>query len=106
LLHFSGVREIGAHAPPDPSQSAGQIELFSELSNNFSVAVCLQERCRKRNPAPSRNDSHHIEQEDEQIVRLSGSSRERFLMGDFKVNQSRAIVARIVDNILRSTVAV
>jgi hypothetical protein len=51
-------------------------------------------------------DSYHVEQEDEQIVRLSGSSGERFFVDNFKVNKSRALAARIVDYILGSAVAV
>jgi hypothetical protein len=80
--------------------------LFSELNNNFSIAVGFQKGRRKREPLPVRNDSDHVEEEDEQIVRLSGSGRERFFMDDFKVNQSCAVTARIVNYILGSAIAV
>jgi len=106
LFHFRWVCEIRAHAPPDPCQSARQIELFSELSDNFSISVRFQKAGRKRQPLPVRHGSHHVEQEHEQIVRLSGGGRERFFMDDFKVNQSCAVVARIVDHILASAIAV
>jgi hypothetical protein len=79
--------------------------LFSELSDNFSIAVRFQKGHGKRQPLSSRHDSDHIEKEDEQIVRLSGSGRERFFMDNFKVNQSCAVTARIVNYILRRTIA-
>ena len=79
--------------------------MFSELSDNFSVAVPFKKGHRKRQPLPARYDSYHVEQEDEQIVRLSGSGRERSLMNNFKVNQSCAVTARIVNYILGSAVA-
>jgi hypothetical protein len=105
LLYFSGVAEIGAHAPPNPRQAARQIELFSELSDNFSIAVRFQERRRKRQPLSTRHDSHHVEQEDEQIVRLSGGGHERFFVDNFEVNESCAVTARIVNYILGSAIA-
>jgi hypothetical protein len=55
---------------------------------------------------PAWHDSNHVEEEDEQIVRLAGSSRERLFVDDFKVNQPRAVTARVVNYILRSAVAV
>jgi len=54
----------------------------------------------------ARYDPHHVEEKDEQIVRLSGSGRERFFMDNFKVNQSCTIAARIVNYILGSAIAV
>jgi hypothetical protein len=65
--------------------------LFSELADNFSIAVGFQKSRRKRQPLSARYDSHHVEQEDKQIVRLSGSGRERFFVDNFKVNQPCAI---------------
>jgi hypothetical protein len=80
--------------------------LFSKLSDNLSIAVRFQKRRRKREPLPVRYDSDHVEEEDEQIVRLAGSSRERLFVDDFKVNQPRAVTARVVNYILGSAVAV
>jgi len=80
--------------------------LFSELSDNFSIAVRFQKSRRQRQPLSTRYDPHHVEQEDEQIVRLAGSPRERFFVDDFKINQSCAVAARIVDYILGSAIAV
>jgi len=80
--------------------------LFSELSDYFGIAVRFQKRQRKWQPLAGRYRSHHVEQENEQIIRLTCSSRERFLMDDFKINQSRAITRRIVDHILASAITV
>jgi hypothetical protein len=54
----------------------------------------------------ARYDPHHVEKKDEQIVRLACSPRERFFVDDFKINQSCAVSARIVDYILGSAIAV
>jgi len=70
------VGEIGAHAPPDPSQSARQIELLSELGDDFYIAVRFQKRHRKWQPLPARHNSDHVEQKNEQVVRLSRGCRQ------------------------------
>jgi len=55
---------------------------------------------------PARHSSHHVEQENKQIVRLARSCCERFFVDNFEVNQSRAITGRIVDHILAGAITV
>ena len=70
-FHCCRICEIGAHAPPDPGQTARQIELLSQLHDDFCVAVSFEERRRERDPLPGCNRADKVEQENEQVVCLS-----------------------------------
>jgi hypothetical protein len=80
--------------------------LLSELADYFCIAVRAQKRHREWQPLPVRHRSHHVEQENKQIVRLSRESRQRFFVNDFEINQTCAVAARIVDHILAGAIAV
>jgi len=104
-FHFRRIREVRAHAPPDPGQAAWEIELFSQLHNHICTAVAFEKRQRKRDPLPARHDSYHVEQEHEEVVRLPGDPGDRFFMHNLEVDQPRTVCPRIVENILRCGVA-
>jgi len=80
--------------------------LLSELADYFCIAVRFQKRHRKWQPLSVRHRSHHVEQENEQIVRLSRGSMQRFFVNDFKINQTCAVAARVVDHVLASAIPV
>jgi len=104
-FHFRRIREVCAHAPPDPGQAAWEIELFSQLHNHICTAVAFEKRQRKRDPLPARHDSYHVEQEHEEVVRLPGDPGDRSFMHNLEVDQPRTVCPRIVENILRCGVA-
>jgi len=73
--------------------------LLSELRDYFRIAIRFQKRGRERQPLSGRQRSNQIEQENEQVVRLRRERGQRFLVIDFEIDQARAIVARIINNV-------
>jgi hypothetical protein len=48
---------------------------------------------------PVRNSSQHIEQENEQVISVTGSRRQRFLVSNLKIDQPGAMRFLVVDHI-------
>jgi len=48
---------------------------------------------------PVQNSSHHIEQENEQIIGMAGARRQRFLVSNLKIDQPGAMRFLVVDHI-------
>jgi hypothetical protein len=105
MFYFCRIGEIRAHAPPNPSQPARKIELFSQFRNDFRVSVSFEERGREWDPLPARHTSDHIEQKNQQVIGLSRRRWKRLVVDNFEIDQSRAIGSRIIKNILSRGVA-
>ncbi|PYK31170.1 MAG: hypothetical protein DME57_04685 [Verrucomicrobia bacterium] len=76
------------------------------MGDHFRIAVCFQKSCSERNPLPCWQCSHEIQKEHEQIVGLSRRGAQRFFVIDFEIDQARAIVTRVVDDVRNARVAV
>jgi hypothetical protein len=48
---------------------------------------------------PVRNSSQHIEQENEQVISVTGSRRQRFLVSNLKIDQPGAMRFLVVNHI-------
>jgi len=55
---------------------------------------------------PTGSYCNDVQQKDQQIIRVPRFRRQRFVMNNFKVNQSRPVSLPIVDNIAHSCIAV
>jgi len=106
VFHFCGIGEVRAHAPPNPSQAARKIELFSQFVDDFRVSISFEECGREWDPLPARHASDHVEQENQQVIGLSRRRWKRLVVDNFEIDQSRAIGFRIIKNILGRGVAV
>jgi len=76
------------------------------LRDHFGVSVSFQKSRRERQPLTSRQCSNQIEQKNEQVVRLSRRSGQRFLVVNFEIDQPRAIVARFINHVRNAGIAV
>jgi hypothetical protein len=80
--------------------------LIFQRDNRTLISVGVQKIKSERQPLPAGNDCQDVEQENEQIIRVSRFARKRFLVDEFEVNQPRPISLLVIDNIGHARVAV
>jgi len=52
------------------------------------------------------NSSHHVEQENEEIVRMPNPGRQRLFVDDFEIDQTRAVRLFVINHIRHRCVSV
>ncbi len=95
-----------AHGPPQPRNSARQDQPRSQARADFGTVVGVEKSAGQRQPRPGGNAANDILEKDEQVVGVAFVRRERDVVRDLEVDQSRAILRLIVQKIAGMRIAV
>jgi hypothetical protein len=98
-FHFSWCREVSAHLPPNPSQAAGQNQALSQLGDYIHFVIRVKEAECERQPLAGRNQSHHIEQKNQEIIGVTRPGWQRLVVLDLEIDQAHAPGFLIVNGI-------
>jgi hypothetical protein len=105
LFYFRWIGEAGTNTPPNPCDPVWERQMICQFCNNNWIAIRVEEGKRKRQPLPSGSYRNDVQQKDEQIVGVSRFRRERSVVDDLEVNESRPASFLVVNDICRGRVA-
>src|SRR6266404_9696218 len=78
-FYFSWVCETCPHAPPDPRHAVWKSEFIFQFANHSGISISIEKGQRQSEPLRVGCHCDQVQQENQQIVRLSRFRGQRFV---------------------------
>jgi hypothetical protein len=105
-LYFGRIGEARSHAPPNPRQTVWNSEFIFQFANHSGISISIEEGQRQSKPLRVGRYCDQVQQENQQIVRLSRFRGHGLVVHNSKVDQTSPAGFLIIEHIVCSCVAV
>jgi hypothetical protein len=85
-FYLSRIFEICPHAPPDPRHAVWKSEFIFQFANHSGISISIEKGQCQSKPLRVGRHGDQVQQENQQIVRLSRFRGQGFVVHNFKVD--------------------
>jgi hypothetical protein len=80
--------------------------MICHFCKHTSIAICTEEAKSEWQPLPIRCYRDQIQQENQQIIRMSRFRRQRLVMDNFEINEPRPAGLLVINNVIHAGITV